>query len=813
VVLLDEYQDTSHAQSVLLTALYGGGHPVTAVGDPCQAIYGWRGASAGTLDRFQQEFTDQQGHLAAKLDLSTSWRNRPEILRVANTLSEPLRAHGHQVTRLTAAPTVADRAGAATVHCALLNTYADEAGWIADRIVAAWRHAAQLADPPGDHLDAAPAQIPVELRPTTAVLIRVRAQIPAIEAALRERGLPVDVVGLGGLLDTPEVRDVVSTLRVLADPAEGAALLRLLTGPRWRIGARDLVALHGRARAVAGSRRDLDALSVDRLEEATLAEALDDLGEADLYSPEGYRRFAALAVELRRLRRRLDQPLPDLIADVERTTGLDVEVATRPGDAGLARAHLDALGDVAARFASEAEGATLTAFLAFLEAAELEERGLPSGEVEVVEGAVQVLTGHAAKGLEWDVVAVAGLSSGVFPGGVKASDHYLGGLGVLPFPLRGDRSGLPRLRLDGAADQKAVATALGEFSDDWRGHDEREERRLAYVAVTRPRRLLLCSGYWWGEGNKRPRGPSPFLAEVRAACEAGAGVVDEWTPPPEADAVNPTGATAVTGAWPADPLGSRRPLLERAAALVRDAGQDLPPQREHEDGWAREVDLLLAERARLTVDPQAPVDVTLPAHLSVSQLVALRRDPDALARAIRRPLPGRPDPHARRGTAFHEWLEHRFGAAELLDMEELPGAADEDAAPDEALDRLRERFEHSEWADRVPVKVEVGFATTIAGVVIRGRMDAVYQDDDGGYDVVDWKTGRRPAPGRESDAVAVQLAAYRVAWAELAAVPVDKVRAAFHYVADGVTVRPADLLDLAGLTELLGRLPSADRQA
>jgi DNA helicase-2/ATP-dependent DNA helicase PcrA len=813
VVLLDEYQDTSHAQSVLLTALYGGGHPVTAVGDPCQAIYGWRGASAGTLDRFQNEFTDRQGLPAAKLDLSTSWRNRPEILRVANALSEPLRAHGHQVTRLTAAPTVAERAGAATVHCALLNTYADEAGWIADRIVGAWRHAAQLADPAGDHLDAAPAQVPVELRPTTAVLIRVRAQIPAIEAALRERGLPVDVVGLGGLLDTPEVRDVVSTLRVLADPAEGAALLRLLTGPRWRIGARDLVALHGRARAIAGSRRDYDALNVDRLEEATLAEALDDLGEPDGYSPEGYRRFAALGVELRRLRRRLDQPLPDLITDVERTTGLDVEVATRPGDAGLARAHLDALGEVAARFASEAEGATLTAFLAFLEAAELEERGLPSGEVEVVEGAVQVLTGHAAKGLEWDVVAVAGLSSGVFPGGVKASDHYLGGLGVLPFPLRGDWSGLPRLRLDGAADQKRVAGALGEFSDDWRGHDEREERRLAYVAVTRPRRLLLCSGYWWGEGTKRPRGPSPFLSEIRVACEAGAGVVDEWTPPPEPDAVNPTGTTAVTGTWPADPLGSRRPLLERAAALVRAAGQDLAPEREHDDGWAREVDLLLAERARLTVDPQAPVDVTLPAHLSVSQLVALRRDPDALARTIRRPLPGRPDPYARRGTAFHAWLEHRFGAAELLDMDELPGAADEDAAPDEALDRLRGRFEKSEWADRVPVNVEVGFATTIAGVVIRGRMDAVYQDDDGGYDVVDWKTGRRPAPGRESDAVAVQLAAYRVAWAELAGVAVDKVRAAFHYVADGVTVRPADLLDLAGLTELLGRLPSADRQA
>src|SRR5206468_3859941 len=127
-----------------------------------------------------------------------------------------------------------------------------------------------------------------------------------------------------------------------------------------------------------------DALTVDRLDEAALAEALDDLGDPGAYSDEGYGRYEALGGELRRLRRRLDQPLPDLVADIERTTGLDVEVAARPGDAGLARAHLDAFGVTAARFATEADGATLTAFLAYLEAAEAEERGLPAGEVEVV---------------------------------------------------------------------------------------------------------------------------------------------------------------------------------------------------------------------------------------------------------------------------------------------------------------------------------------------------------------------------------------------------------------------------------------------
>ncbi|MGY0006257.1 ATP-dependent helicase [Micromonospora sp. I033] len=873
VVLLDEYQDTSHAQVVLLNALFGGGHPVTAVGDPCQSIYGWRGASAGTLDRFPAEFARTDGAPAEVLSLTTSWRNRPEILGVANALSVPLRAAGARVPELHAALSVRDPIphrspggrAAGTVHCALLETYADEADWIADSVLAAWRGAAGMPE-------ALPEHIPAHRRPTTAVLVRLRSQIPAIEAALRARGLPVDVVGLGGLLDTPEVRDVVCTLRVLADPTDGAALLRLLTGARWRIGPRDLVALHRRARAIARARREVTGddgpeITVDALDEATLVEALADLGPAQAYSAEGYARLRSYGMELALLRYRLDQSLPELIADIERTIGLDVEVAVRAGrdgagDAGLARAHLDALGDVAARFSGETPGATLAGFLAYLAAAEDEERGLTPGEVEVVEGAVQILTAHAAKGLEWDVVSVAGLTRGVWPGPVRNSDHWLGGLGVLPFPLRGDADGLPELGLHGADDQRGVARAVEDFTDAWRAHDEREERRLAYVAVTRPRRLLLCSGYWWGEGTKKFRGPSLFLREVHDACLAGGDghLVDAWAPEPAGDAVNPTTETVLRAEWPADPLGARRPALAEAAALVRryladpeaarreeallaaaaataaaPAGnadppaptrsvdttapaekadtrppaEDADPPTPAEDAevarWRREADLLLAERAELARRAEA-VEVELPGHLSVTQLVALRRDPEALARTLRRPMPTEPNPYARRGTAFHTWLEQRFGADRLLDVDELPGAADDDAAPDDALTELQERFLASEWADRVPVEVEVPFATVIAGVVVRGRMDAVFARPGGRFDVVDWKTGRQPA-GREADAAAVQLAVYRLAWAELAGVPVERVGAAFHYVRDGVTVRPADLLDAEGLTALVAAVP------
>jgi DNA helicase II / ATP-dependent DNA helicase PcrA len=787
VVLLDEYQDTSHAQLVLLRALFGEGHPVTAVGDPCQSIYGWRGANAGTLTTFRRQFRDSAGEEAVQTSLTTSFRNGTRILAVANQLALPLRAEGLDVPVLCPFPATADDEVVVSLHL----TAADEAADIARRARSFWDASADGR--------------------TAAVLVRSRAQIPRLEAALRAVELPVQVVGVGGLLTTPEVNDIVATLRVICEPSRGDALMRLLTGARWRIGPRDVEALARWSRRLVAD-ASTDAADRDDVDDHSIVDALDSLPRAGWFSPEGDHRLRELSGQLRALRRRAGQPLPELVHDVEKTLGLDVEVAARRGPSG--RANLDRFLDVTAEFAVSGESPTLSAFLAYLDAAESAERGLRPGEVEVAGDVVQVLTVHGAKGLEWDAVFVAGLVDGVFPAGHTNDRGWLGKPGELPYPLRGDAAALPRLRLSDARDQQGARDAVGRFAADCGRAGRLEERRLAYVATTRASRLLVCTGYRWGDG-KLARTPSEFLVEMRAACIAGAGEVGVWVDDP--GPANPLDDVVADFHWPYDPLGGRRAVIEQGAALVRaaqagDDVADLDAEAEVSAAaaeWELEVDRLLEERSRSA--KHLPVEVALPAHLSVSRLVQLRTEPDALARAIRRPVPRAPAPLARRGTLFHAWLESRWGSPRLLDLDELPGHADAGAAHDRDLAALQAAFLASPWADRSPVEVEAPFELLIGGVLVRGRVDAVFATPDGGIDVVDWKTGALPRGDAEASANAVQLAAYRLAFARLYGVELAQVSAAFHYVCEDLTLRPTDLLDAEELESLIRSLPSPTR--
>ncbi|WP_410870251.1 ATP-dependent helicase [Nocardia sp. A7] len=916
LILLDEYQDTGHAQRVLLSALFGdadavrqdrprqpvrirgdapptraheadalfavddqdsaqfrgdgrgradpgaadrspgvgdvlgaGGSAtgessqalaVTAVGDPMQSIYGWRGASAANLPRFATDFPAAPGVPAPVLPLLTSWRNPPEALALANLVADPLRmvaraAGGATVDALRAKP----GSDAGVVEFAVTETIAQERDWIAERIAREWATARENAAPP----------------PTSAVLIRRNADAAPLAEALREQGLPVEIVGLGGLLATPEVADIVATLRLIAEPGTGSAAVRILTGARWRIGVTDLAALARRAQMLsigsgsgatdaitdaAGLATALREVAPEPTEKAGLADAIADPGAADQYSAAGFARIAALSEELAALRERSGQPLVELVADVERTIGVGVETQARRAIAGggAGREHLDAFAEVVAGYAADSR-ASLSGLLAFFTAAESVENGLEPGEVEVARDRVQVLTVHAAKGLEWEVVAVPHVSATVFPS-TTALSTWLGALTELPTTLRGDRAqpdaseGVPVLDLSAAGDRSELEHAIADHKDALKSRRLDEERRLFYVALTRTERVLLVSAYYWPETGTSQKGPSDFLLELKEANENpdnaayGVATIARWDDKPPPDAVNPFADNPPTAAWPRDPLGNRRDPIEQGAALVREAldtlrsgatdsgpaSEGLPADdstlEDDPEGWVNDVDALLAE---FTAAELAEQQVELPGQLPATALVELRADPARLAARLRRPLPYPPNPMARRGTAFHAWVQAWFGTEQLLGLDELPGAADsagELGRADQELAAMQAAFRRSSWAHRNPVDVEVPFETSIAGTVIRGRMDAVFAEPGGRWIVVDWKTGAEPGPADEP-AVAMQLAVYRLAWARLMATRtgetearmLQRVSAAFHYIRSGRTIAPTQLAGPAELERLI----------
>ncbi|NJC22978.1 DNA helicase-2/ATP-dependent DNA helicase PcrA [Arthrobacter pigmenti] len=852
VILLDEFQDTSHAQMVLFSRLFGDGRSVTAVGDPHQSIYGFRGASAGQLGTFRTRFPISRPDTltpAPVVNLSVAWRNSTSILAAANAVSSPLNVpppwigeqHRLEVPRLQPRPKaprgevylaryLSESASDAQPASHPTDPMSDEASALT-RIIEAQRRRSFDVDEAGSLL-----------RPTIAVLCRGRRQFEALRRALTSAGLPVQIIGLGGLLRTPEVIEILSVLRVLGDPERSDAMMRLLAGARWRLGSADLMALGDWARQLAHDRdvrlnelrtrseaaqstgdelkREEDAgpsgstpAPIEESQPASLVDSVDHLpppgwvsGNGRSLSEAARSRLIRLRNELRRLRESVGDDLHTLIGEIEQTLLLDIELAAKPGvSIHEARRNLDAFADAVSGFVSTSERVDLPAFLAWLEAADAEEDGLPVTALETSRESVQLLTVHAAKGLEWDVVVVPGMNEGAFPSG--SDSRWSSGDAAIPWPLRGDAAELPQWDWD-QPDQKTWLESEKLFAEDAGSHTEREERRLAYVALTRARHVLVCSSSAWGGGRAKPTAPSSYLEQLRELAAAGERGYTElaWIQDSEVGDSNPARAASERAAWPTDPLGMRRNAMEEAAAAVITAAEQRKSIGQHhstnqaQSRWAEEVRKALARASeRRSVAP-----VELPTHISASLMVELAEDSSAVARRLRRPVPRRPGTAARRGTAFHAWIEEYYGATGMLDLGEFPGAADTFVDQGLGLEALTDNFKRSSWAARAPHDIEIPVETRVDALVVRGRIDAVFQDDDGSWDLIDWKTGRPPGP-RDRDAKAVQLAVYRLAWSRLLDVPLRSVRAAFYYVSDDVLVRPHDLADSDALERIIRR--------
>ena len=773
-VLLDEYQDTSIAQRRLLQAAFGAGHSVLAVGDPAQAIYGWRGASVDNIDSFGRHFPTATGRPAGVLNLMTNRRSGASILGVANEVSTALR-EAHGIEQLDADPT--RRSG--TVECALLDSYADEVEWVASRVQEC---------PPGQ----------AKGQPTRwahiAVLCARREDVGAIDAALRQRGIPTQVVGAASLLDQPAAVELRAMLELIHDPTANPAFVRIAAGPRWRIGARDLAALGDRAARLAGGRHrgeqpdlpsalDEAVAGSDVVDSVSLTEALDDLGSLESYSAAAVERFRAMSAELRQLRAHVGEPLPDFLQRVFGVTGLAVEVSL--GESAVAeqqRYALAAMVDLAAEFTALDGRFTLGAYLSYLRDAERFDIDLDLA-VTGPDDAVRLLTVHKAKGLEFPIVFVPFMADGAWPGG-RGRSQWTTSASKVPWPIRDDASdALRAYPLPGESprdkDRKAYQEVLAELAG-------LEDRRLAYVAFTRAMDRLVVSGHWWGPRQVKPRGPVEYLTTVHDIL-VGLDGVGIWAEAPADGAHNPAPAVTPTPVpWPADLAADRSAIRHQVASDVAQIAAHQPALPGVIDTSApaqvREWDLLIGAlleeaRARTATTRTVP----LPSAVSASLLMRALKEPELVALDLVRPMPRPPAPAARRGTAFHAWVETRFGQQSLLDPDDLPGSADEEIGSDSVLEDLKAAFAAGPWAERDPIAIEVPFALVLGGHVVNGRIDAVFESD-GRFDVVDWKTGRSIDP--------MQLAVYRLAWARLRDLPIDAVDAGFVMVATGEVLRP-----------------------
>ncbi|WP_313358703.1 ATP-dependent helicase, partial [Corynebacterium variabile] len=566
VVMLDEYQDTGHAQRVLLRGLFGGGVDpdltVTAVGDPMQSIYGFRGATAANLTHFRTDFptgTGKDATPARKRELTTSWRNPARVLDLANTVSRwSLDAAGTgspaSVSPLVSRP----GAGTGDVKAAWFDTREEELVWLADELAARY-HGRDTSRPF-----------------SAAVLLRKNAEATPIHDLLIEREVPVEMSAGPGLLEVPEVADVYATLRVLVDPSDDIALLRLLTGVRWNIGAADLQALARRVDQLSLRDRRVDSEDTENsdgdADEPTgltalvtpqpgdspamatvrerladidrdssrvpvgLAEALADLRGMEEFgmSEEGLQRLGDLGRELRFLRlQSLGKPLNDLVADIEQMCGVRTEVLTRyhrDRRRSIGASHLDRFAEVVRSFA-DLSGASPGALVDYLRAAEAREKGLDAGEVEKRSDCVQLLTVHKAKGLEWEIVAVPHATRKTYADAVKRPtvESWTTNARILPSGLRGDATddptditGMPVLDLSDVVDRKGVVEAEDAFKVALGVHDAKEDDRLFYVAVTRAEETLLVSGAAFNKDAKKPVDPSVALTLIRDRLAASA---------------------------------------------------------------------------------------------------------------------------------------------------------------------------------------------------------------------------------------------------------------------------------------------------
>lgn len=780
IVLLDEFQDTSVAQLKLLRDLFNS-TAVTAVGDPRQAIYGWRGASADNMIRFSTDFSDVRS-----LTLSTSWRNDHSILTVANRIADGL--NGSSETPLSARP----GAGDGDVHVDISSGAHDP-----DFLTAGLRSLTEWAQalPEGT---------------SKAVLCRKRAHFAPVAAALETAGFAVHVHGSSGLLSDPFVADLRAVLTAAVDPMAGDSLMRLISGRLLGLGASDIAALQAFTRAqndrrlaeVAERSPEAPDVVVESIDQPTIVEGLDELVDlaqalahgpasgleramiadfrASKLSPEALDRLVRLAQALRTVRAG-SGTIASIIRTAMTETGVDSDIwGLSDSLRNLHRSSIDSFLSAASQYSTGDDQPSVTGFLEWLSLMEAKD-SLSVAEPSAAADAINIMTVHASKGLEFDAVAIPSLVVKDFPTEPRDKEGWMDRT-ALPYPLRGDRAHLVDFDLRNAEfeTKKELDEWIAEFIrpaiED--AHEE-EERRLAYVAFTRAKRHLWLGAELMGS-RTTPDELSPFLLEAISALG-----LDVDVPEPAEESAEDRIETSV---WPVP----RTQLVEtahRAGEWVRSAAEvsleDLAQAPTRVGEYARQA--LRISRRPATAGPGE-----VPDRLSATALVSWRRDPREFLTATLRPVPSPPSRAAEIGTTFHSWVEQHFGQASI-DVDEDNQVRAIDAA---TIERLQQTFLGSEFATRHADHVEMSFELVLGRFRVPGKIDAVFITDDHA-EVVDWKTSKRPDEAA-LEVMKWQLALYRFA-IQRAHPEINEVTGTFYFVGSDDIVRFTELPEEADI--------------
>ncbi|HUO45498.1 MAG TPA: ATP-dependent DNA helicase [Acidimicrobiia bacterium] len=748
-VLLDEYQDTNPGQREVLRALFGPGFPVTAVGDIDQTIYEWRGASPHNFERFNDHFPLADGSNSETLHLTENRRSHPSIISVANVVRAQTESGQPDLVPLPG------RIGGEVV-VAWHDSAVAEAEWLAQ----------QLAGLHGQHR-----------WKDMAVLFRKNKDMVLVHDALRAAGIPVEVANLGGLLAIPEVSDLRAWLRIIQDPTDEPALFRVLTGSRFRLGLADLYRLGRWVRS--RNRQTVEASDHEISPTHLLLEGIDHLDEIPELRPQARQAIERFRDQYRYLLTAAQGvTLVELCRRILDHIGAWQDLAALPDTEQLtARLNLYRFLDLTEDWSPLEGRPSLDAFLDYLRLME----GDASEELDTArlsgEDAVILLTVHRAKGLEWEVVFIPACYQNNFPSRSFGFENpYLSGK-YLPYELRLDHQGLPPITA--SMDKKEADGVL-------RQHHLIQEWRVAYVALTRAKQRLFVSGaHWYGHPEPTTRAVKPSPLWTLVAQHPAVRVESSPGPPPP------------------------RPSLLRFESKAPDpdpvfvSGWDDALRREMDNpGWARaraeELGDALAfdgehsEMVQMVLDlpPEKPESSQPRAQTSVTGLVTYASCPQQFYWSEVDRLPRRPNSAARRGTEVHRLIElHHRGqmAFDDLDVHLYDFGQNEDGPEDlgpSSPDAFT-AFSNSRFATDKPWLVEAPFELPLGPLRLRGRIDAIYRPKEVEWEIVDFKSGRRPPPSPGTDDPRrVQLEAYAVAASQglISPIPPERLRVTFAYL-------------------------------